>query len=162
MARIEIEWMRWHKPQKLSAEKFERAKSYIGLSPFNQLDFREVQFLLNEDSLDHKGLGLAVLRELGIYLGIIFVVTIVAETGAIDMFMDLEMGGLEFIKWIIFIPCLLIGFLAIGAGFRIVIQCFTYWPSILVYIIRNRRFIRRRFNAVQRAFDYEDYINRET
>ena len=133
MARIEIEWIRWHKPKKLSAEKFERAKSYIGMSPFNQLDFREVQFLLNEDSYDHKGLGLAVLKELGIYLGTILVVTIVAETGAIDMLMDLELGGLEFIKWIILIPCFFIGLVAIGFGFRIVIQCFTYWPSSGLY-----------------------------
>jgi len=161
MARIEIEWIRCQKPQKLSVEKFDRAKFFIGMSFFDQMDFREVAFLLNEDYYDHKELGLAILKELGLYLGTILVFIIVATTGAIEMFMDLELGGLGFIKWVILITSFFIGLVAIGVGFRILIQCFTYWPSILVYIIQNRPFIRKRFNVVQHAVDYEDYINRE-
>lgn len=161
MARIEIQRLKWIQPPRMKAEDFERAKAYIGRRKFDSFEFLELHSLLHGESFNHKELLIGILKEAGIYLGTILFVSLIAESGVVEWFFDLPFGDWEFLKLIIGIPGFFIIIMSLGFGLRFVIQCLTYWPSILFYIARNKRFIRKRFNAVQLALDYEDYLDRE-
>ena len=162
MARIEIETQRiqWIRPSKLTAAEFERAKEQIGMVSLENFGYDAAAYLLHPESYDQKELLRAIVKEARIYVGTIVLVLILSSIG-LGTYNDLPMGEFEIIDWIVGIPFLLSELVAIGFGIRFLMQCVTYWPSILLYIYRNKKFIEMRYNSVQRVRDYEDYVNLE-
>ena len=163
MAQIPIEWVEWHRPTKLGVAAYESLKARVGSSEFQYQSFEDLRLTLNPDSLGREEIRLELKFD-GLVALAAAVIGIILETWCEDVrdwlngFDNLFMTIVEIVLYIIYaVLCLA----ACGGGAAMALKAFTYWPSVGVYVLKNRMFVRRRLRAIQKAHSYEDYLNRE-
>ena len=165
MAQIEIEWVEWHRPTKLGVDAYESLKARIGSSQLQNKSFEELRVMLNPDSLGRDRIRWQLKFEGGIFAAGVIVAIFVLDASWVedfghwlDTFDNLFMTVVSVILHLIyFLLCL--GCFGVIVGFGI--RGFTYWPSVGMYVLKNRMFVRRRLRAIQKSHSYEDYLNRE-
>lgn len=163
MATIEIERLVWHRPSRLGVSSYEHAKAVIGDSKFGDASIEQ-----RRSQLSPSLLGRDYLIETLKFEGKLYAVGIVAGalTVPVEEFSDwVNFGeGLAYKigSIVVLIVFVVIMFVLMALSFHLVIRLVTFWPSVLIYFIRNRVFVRKRFNAVKKSSSYEEYLDLET
>ena len=162
MARIQIQWVRWRRPHKLGAAAYEELKAQLDEGSFGSKSFRERRLLLNPDSLGWIDFWENLRIDLAFAVFLVVGALFWGPYGSMLSWLEAANSTFWTVAWWIFkIVAAVWCFMAFGLVWHFPKQAVTYWPSIGIYSFQNFMFVRRRFNALQRATTYEEYLNHE-
>lgn len=162
MATIEIQRLVWHRPSKMGVSAYENAKAVIGNSKFSDESLEQRRSLLSPSSLGRDYLK-GILKFEGKLYGAAIVASILSvpaealmDSMDFDAGLAYKIGGV--VVMIVNVVLMLVLF---GLFFHLLIRLVTFWPSVLMYFIDNRGFVRKRFDAIKRSSSYEEYLDLE-
>lgn len=165
MARIQIEWVEWHRPTKLGVDAYESLKARLDSSQLQNQSFEDLRVMLNPDSLGRDSIRWQLKFEGGMLAAGVIIAFFVLDSSWVkdlgDWLDKFDNHFMTVVSVILILTYLLLclGCFGVIVGFGI--RAFTYWPSVGMYVLKNRIFIRRRLGAIQKSHSYEDYLNRE-
>lgn len=162
MGKIFVEWLEWTRPTKLGVAAYDRLKVTIGKSESPNQAFEELRMLLHPESLGIKDILAQLKFESRVYLSgiVIFLVSGWVE-GLADWLYEIDKGFAAAIAVLVTIVWFVAMMYVVCVATWFALKVTIYWPSMALYFLRNRMFVRRRLRAIQNSHSYEDYLNRE-
>lgn len=162
MEKIFVEWLEWTRPTKLGVSSYEQLKVAVGKSRSANLAFEELRVLLHPESLGAKDILAQMKFEGMVYLSgiVVFLLSGWIE-GIGDWLYEFDNGFAASLAVLVTVVWFVAAIYLICVATWCALKMIMFWPSVALYVLRNRMFVRRRLRAIQESRSYEDYLNRE-